>query len=185
MNNENKIDLSIEMYEDLKETLVKAVKKRQSRRHGKRGSGECPDGTDRTADKDRRALAGPSHTVARTRTQPDQIARGAKPAEQAITDKYNSLLKQLAGRLRMINHENQHTHTLIEQVGQAVEALKRFRRPARAGASTYLYARHQILENISDDVRHAGMYFPADRGYLSDRKEQPTVSCERPGNTAT
>ena len=26
MNNENKIDLSIEMYEDLKETLVKAVK---------------------------------------------------------------------------------------------------------------------------------------------------------------
>lgn len=26
MNDENKIDLSIEMYEDLKETLVKAVK---------------------------------------------------------------------------------------------------------------------------------------------------------------
>ena len=26
MNNENKIDLSIEMYEDLKETLVKAIK---------------------------------------------------------------------------------------------------------------------------------------------------------------
>lgn len=26
MNDENKIDLSIEMYEDLKETLVKAIK---------------------------------------------------------------------------------------------------------------------------------------------------------------
>ena len=29
MNNENKIDLSIEMYEDLKETLVKSRQKRQ------------------------------------------------------------------------------------------------------------------------------------------------------------
>ena len=28
----------------------------------------------------------------------------------------------MAGKLGTINHENQHTHTLIEQVGQAVEA---------------------------------------------------------------
>ena len=32
MNNENKIDLSIEMYEDLKETLVKAIKNAKARK---------------------------------------------------------------------------------------------------------------------------------------------------------
>ena len=31
----------------------------------------------------------------------------------------------MAGKLGTINHETQQTHTLIEQVGQAVEALKR------------------------------------------------------------
>ena len=45
--------------------------------------------------------------------------------EREFTDRYNTLLTQLAGKLGTINHENQHTHTLIEQVGQAVEALKR------------------------------------------------------------
>ncbi|WP_368149299.1 hypothetical protein, partial [Alistipes senegalensis] len=42
--------------------------------------------------------------------------------EREFTDRYNTLLAQLAGKLGTINHENQHTHTLIEQVGQAVEA---------------------------------------------------------------
>ena len=45
--------------------------------------------------------------------------------EREFTDRYNTLLTQLAGKLGTINHENQQTHTLIEQVGQAVEALKR------------------------------------------------------------
>ena len=45
--------------------------------------------------------------------------------EREFADRYNALLAQLAGRLGTINHENQQTHTLIEQVGQAVEALKR------------------------------------------------------------
>ena len=43
--------------------------------------------------------------------------------EREFTNRYNTLLTQLAGKLGTINHENQHTHTLIEQVGQAVEAL--------------------------------------------------------------
>ena len=39
-----------------------------------------------------------------------------------FTDKYNALLAQLAGRLEVIDKENRKTHTLIEQIGQAVEA---------------------------------------------------------------
>ena len=42
--------------------------------------------------------------------------------EQAMADKYNTLLTQLAGRLEVIDKENRQTRTLIEQVGQAVEA---------------------------------------------------------------
>ena len=45
--------------------------------------------------------------------------------EREFTDRYNTLLTQLAGKLGTINHETQQTHTLIEQVGQAVEALTR------------------------------------------------------------
>ena len=37
MNNENKIDLSIEMYEDLKETLVKAIKNAKAGSTGNAG----------------------------------------------------------------------------------------------------------------------------------------------------
>ena len=37
MNNENKIDLSIEMYEDLKETLVKTIKNAKAGSAGNAG----------------------------------------------------------------------------------------------------------------------------------------------------
>ena len=39
MNDENKIDLSIEMYEDLKETLVKAIKNAKASGAGNAGLG--------------------------------------------------------------------------------------------------------------------------------------------------
>ena len=42
--------------------------------------------------------------------------------EREFADRYNTLLAQLAGRLEVIDKENRQTHTLIEQVGQAVEA---------------------------------------------------------------
>ena len=45
--------------------------------------------------------------------------------EREFADRYNTLLAQLAGRLEVIDKENRQTHTLIEQVGQAVEALTR------------------------------------------------------------
>ena len=43
--------------------------------------------------------------------------------EREFADRYNTLLAQLAGRLEVIDKENRQTHTLIEQVGQVVEAL--------------------------------------------------------------
>ena len=42
--------------------------------------------------------------------------------EREFADRYNTLLAQLAGRLEVIDKENRKTHTLIEQVGKAVEA---------------------------------------------------------------
>lgn len=42
--------------------------------------------------------------------------------EREIVNKYDMLLAQLAGRLEVIDKENRQAHTLIEQVGKAVEA---------------------------------------------------------------
>ena len=42
--------------------------------------------------------------------------------EQAIREEYNSLLKQLAGRLEVIDKDNRQPHVLMEQVRQTVEA---------------------------------------------------------------
>lgn len=48
------------------------------------------------------------------------------------------LLAQLAGRLEVIDKENRQTHTLIEQVGQAVEtAAKPENRPVQEHRHTY------------------------------------------------
>ncbi len=45
--------------------------------------------------------------------------------EQIFSDRYNTLLAQLAGRLEVIDKENRQTHTLIEQVMKAVETSAR------------------------------------------------------------
>ncbi len=57
MNDENKIDLSIEMYEDLKETLVKAIKNAKAGSRERR-LGEYAAGTDRAADRGRGTFSG-------------------------------------------------------------------------------------------------------------------------------
>ena len=125
MNNENKIDLSIEMYEALTETLVKATKNAKAGGAGNAGL-------------DNVQLKRIERLIEAAELSQGQVAQllehlqrhtalpGVKTEqEREFTDRYNTLLAQLAGKLGTINHENQHTHTLIEQVGQVVEASAR------------------------------------------------------------
>ena len=122
MNDENKIDLSIEMYEDLKETLVKAIKNAKAGGVGNAGW-------------ENTQLERIERLIEATELSQGQIAQllerlqrhtalpGIKTEqEREIVNKYDMLLQQLAGRLEVIDKENRKTHTLIEQVGQAVEA---------------------------------------------------------------
>ena len=105
MNNENKIDLSIEMYEDLKETLVKAIKN---------------------------AKAGGAGNAGLENVQLERIERLIEAAELS-QGQIAQLLEQLRKRITlpevqngreqaMADKYNRQTRTLIEQVGQAVEA---------------------------------------------------------------
>ena len=125
MNNENKIDLSIEMYEDLKETLVKAIKNAKA---GGTGNAGWENTQLERIERLIEAAELSQGQIAQLleRLQRHTALSGAKTEQmQEFTDRYNALLAQLAGKLGTINHETQQTHTLIEQVGQAVEALKR------------------------------------------------------------
>lgn len=122
MNNENKIDLSIEMYEDLKETLVKAVKSTKAGGAGNAGLEnvqlERIERLIEAAELSQGPVAQLLEHLQRNTTLP-----GVKTEqEREIVNKYDMLLQQLVGRLEVIDKENRKTHTLIEQVGKAVEA---------------------------------------------------------------
>ena len=122
MNNENKIDLSIEMYEDLKETLVKAIKNAKAGGAGNAGLDNVQlerierltEAAERSQGQVARLLEHLQRHTALPKVKTEQV--------REFTDKYNALLAQLAGRLEVIDKENRKTHTLIEQIGQAVEA---------------------------------------------------------------
>ena len=138
MNNENKIDLSIEMYEDLKETLVKAIKNAKAGSTGNAGLDNAQlERIERLIEA--AELSQEQITQLLEHLQRHTALPGVKTEqEREFTDRYNTLLTQLAGKLGTINHETQQTHTLIEQVGQAVEtAAKPENRPVQEHRHTY------------------------------------------------
>ena len=125
MNDENKIGLSIEMYEDLKETLVKAIKNAKAGGTGNAGLKNAQlERIERLIEATELSQAQITHLLEHVRKQ-IKLPGVQNGREQAMADKYNTLLTQLAGRLEVIDKENRQTHTLVEQVGQAVEALTR------------------------------------------------------------
>ena len=123
MNDENKIGLSIEMYEDLKETLVKAIKNAKTGKtdgsiHSDNAQTERIERLIEAAELSQGQVAQLLEHLQRNTTLP-----GVKTEqEREIVNKYDMLLQQLVGRLEVIDKENRKTHTLIEQVGKAVEA---------------------------------------------------------------
>lgn len=121
MNDENKIDLSIEMYEDLKETLVKAVKSTKAGGAGNAGLENVQ------LERIERLIEATEHSQGQVAQLLEHVRKqiklpGVQNGQEPTTEKYNALLAQLAGRLEVIDKENRQTHTLIEQVGKAVEA---------------------------------------------------------------
>lgn len=113
MNNENKIDLSIEMYEDLKETLVKAVKNAKAG-----GAGNA--GLENTQlERIERLIEAAELSQGQVAQLLEHLQRhtalpGIKTEqEREIVNKYDMLLQQLAGRLEVIDKENR---TIITEV---------------------------------------------------------------------
>lgn len=121
MKENNQIDLSIEMYEDLKETLVKAIKNAKA---GKQGDTRLDD---TQIERIKRLIEAAERSQGQVAQLLEQLQRHtALPGvqsqrEQAITDQYNSLLKQLVGRLEVIDKENRQTYAMVEQMKQTVE----------------------------------------------------------------
>ena len=138
MNDENKIDLSIEMYEDLKETLVKAIKNAKAGGAGNAGLENVQLG------RIERLIEAAERSQKQIAQSLEQLQRHTPLSEvkneqvREFTDRYNTLLAQLAGRLEVIDTENGKTHALIEQVGRAVEvAAKPENLPLQEHRHTY------------------------------------------------
>ena len=138
MNDENKMDLSIEMYEDLKETLVKAIK------NAKAGSVGTMGLENAQLERIERLIEAAELSQGQIAQLLERLQRhtalpGVKTEqEREFTDRYNTLLAQLAGKLGTIDKEIRQTHTLIEQVRQAVEAaVKPENLPVREHRHTY------------------------------------------------
>lgn len=118
MNNSN-MELSLEMYEELKDTLVKAIKNAKAGSAGNAGNAqqERIERLIRTTELSQGQVAQLLEQLQRHTALPGVQSQ----REQAIADKYNSLLKQLAGRLEVIDKDNRQTYTLMEQIRQTVQ----------------------------------------------------------------
>ena len=123
MNNENKIDLSIEMYEDLKETLVKAIKNAKAGSTGNAGLDNAQlERIERLIEA--AELSQEQITQLLEHLQRHTALPGVKTEqEREFTDRYNALLAQLAGRLEVIDKENR---TIITEVLSFKKSLSEF-----------------------------------------------------------
>lgn len=120
MNDENKIGLSIEMYEDLKETLVKAVKSTKANAGLENAQLERIERLIEAAELSQGQIAQLLERLQRHTALP-----GVKTEQmQEFTDRYNALLAQLAGRLEVIDKENR---TIITEVLSFKKSLSEFK----------------------------------------------------------
>lgn len=113
------------MYEELKDTLVKAIKNTKAGGAGNAGLDNVQ------LERIERLIEAAERSQGQVKQLLEHLQRhtalpGVKTGqERECADKYNALLAQLAGRLEVIDKENRKTHTLIEQVGKTVEAAAR------------------------------------------------------------
>ena len=92
MNDENKIGLSIEMYEDLKETLVKAVKSTKANAGLENAQLERIERLIEAAERSQGQVAQLLEHLQRHTAQPEIKTE----QEREIVNKYDMLLQQLA-----------------------------------------------------------------------------------------
>lgn len=120
MNDENKSGLSIEMYEDLKETLVKAVKSTKANAGLENAQLErierLIEAAERSQDQVKHLLEHLQRHTALPGVKTEQ--------EREFADRYNALLAQLAGRLEVIDKENR---TIITEVLTFKKSLSEFK----------------------------------------------------------
>ena len=120
MNDENKIGLSIEMYEDLKETLVKAVKSTKANAGLENAQLERIERLIEATELSQGQVAQMLEQLQRHTALP-----GVKTEqEQEIVNKYDMLLQQLVGRLEVIDKENR---TIITEVLSFKKSLSEFK----------------------------------------------------------
>ena len=178
MNNENKIDLSIEMYEDLKETLVKAVKNAKAGGAGNAGLENTQLGRIERLIEAAELSQGQVAQLLEHLQRHTALPGIKTEQEREIVNKYDMLLQQLAGRLEVIDKENKKTHTLIEQVGQAVEAAaKPENLPVQEHRHTYTLDISSSKTFLTMFVMLGGIFLQAAFIYrISDNNRQLAVN---------
>ena len=178
MNNENKIDLSIEMYEDLKETLVKAVKNAKAGGAGNAGLENTQLGRIERLIEAAELSQGQVAQLLEHLQRHTALPGIKTEQEREIVNKYDMLLQQLAGRLEVIDKENKKTHTLIEQVGQAVEAAaKPENLPVQEHRHTYTLDLKSSKTFLTMFVMLGGIFLQAAFIYrISDNNRQLAVN---------
>ena len=178
MNDENRIDLSIEMYEDLKETLVKAIKNAKAGGAGNAGLENTQLGRIERLIEAAELSQGQVAQLLEHLQRHTALPGIKTEQEREIVNKYDMLLQQLAGRLEVIDKENKKTHTLIEQVGQAVEAAaKPENLPVQEHRHTYTLDLKSSKTFLTMFVMLGGIFLQAAFIYrISDNNRQLAVN---------